>query len=88
MVIIYKIKLTSHVSNLINKDSTNVPLGLIVSQNVLLAGFQNTENTQSPGIEKVPPRSVVSPEGTILYGNASVNEEKRLKLQIFYTEPN
>ena len=84
----YKIKVTSHVSNLINKDSTNVPLGLVVSQNVLLAGFQNIENTQSPGIEKIPASSVVSPEGTILYGNATTNEEKRLKLQIFYTEPN
>ena len=84
----YKIKLTSHVSNLINKDSTNVPLGLIVSQNVLLAGFRNIENIQSPGIEKVPVSSILSPEGTILYGNATTNEEKRLKLQIFYTEPN
>ncbi len=84
----YKIRITSHISNLINKDSTNVPLGLIVSQNVLEAGFQDTENIQSPGIEAVPSSSVVSPQGTVLYGNAAVNGEKRLKLQIYYTEPN
>jgi hypothetical protein len=84
----YKIRLTSHISNLINKDSTNVPLGLMVSQNVLLAGFQETIEEQSPGIDGVPSPSVVSPEGTMLYGNATTNEEKRLKLQIFYTEPN
>jgi hypothetical protein len=84
----YKIRLTSHVSNLINKDSTNVSLGLLVSQNVLLAGFQDVIEEQSPGIDEVPAGSVVSPEGTILYGNATPNEEKRLKLQIFYTDPN
>jgi hypothetical protein len=84
----YKIRITSHISNLINKDSTNVPLGLMVSQNVLLAGFQETIEEQSPGISEVPASCVVSPEGTILYGNATTNEEKRLKLQIFYTEPN
>lgn len=84
----YKIRITNHISNLINKDSTNVPLGLIVSQNVLQFGFQDIENIQSPGIEKVPSSSVVSPQGTVLYGNASVNENKRIKLQIYYTETN
>ncbi len=84
----YKIRVTTHISNLINKDSTNVPLGLMVSQNVLLAGYQDTYEEQSPGIDKVPVGSVISPEGTILFGNATTNDEKRLKLQIFYTEPN
>jgi hypothetical protein len=84
----YKIRVTSHISNLINKDSTNVPLGLMVSQNVLLSGFQDTFEEQSPGISEVPSSCVISPEGTILFGNATPNEEKRLKLQIFYTEPN
>ena len=84
----YKITVTAHVSNLINKDSTNVPLGLMVSQNVLLSAYQDTFEEQSPGIDEVPAGSVVSPEGTILFGNATTNEEKRLKLQIFYNEPN
>ena len=30
----YKLKITNHVSNLINKDSANVPLGIVVSHNV------------------------------------------------------
>jgi len=83
----YKIRVTNHVSNIINRDSTNVPLGLIVSQNVLLPGFQDLENPQSPGIETVPSSSVVSRQGTVLHGNRSTNPAKRLKLQIFYTEP-
>ncbi|MGB0950056.1 MAG: DUF4270 domain-containing protein, partial [Marinirhabdus sp.] len=37
----YRIRISSHISNLINRDSTNVPLGLMVSQNVLLNGFQD-----------------------------------------------
>jgi len=84
----YKIKVTNHISNLINRDSTNVPLGLMVSQNVLLQQFQDTRNVQSPFISAVPSSSVISPEGTVLFGNATTNEEKRLRLQIFYTEPN
>jgi hypothetical protein len=84
----YKIKITNHVSNLINKDSTNVSLGLIVSQNVLQSGFQDLENIQAPGIDAVPSSSVISHEGTVLYGNTTSNVDKRLKLEIYYTEPN
>lgn len=83
----YKLKLTSHISNLINKDSTNVPLGIVVSQNVAESKMQKLENTES-GIGKIPSGAVISPKGTVLYGNTSANEEKRLKLQIYYTEPN
>ncbi len=90
----YKIRITNHVSNLINKDSTNVQLGLIVSQNVLLSGFQvvdsltNPDDGQLPRIKEVPRSSLISPEGTVLFGNNTTNEEKRLKLQILYTETN
>ncbi|NND88059.1 MAG: DUF4270 family protein, partial [Flavobacteriaceae bacterium] len=79
---------TNHLTNLISRDSANVPLGLMVSQNVLLAGFQRTRFDQSPGIEAVPASAVVSPEGTALHGNRSNDESKRLKLEIFYTDPN
>ncbi|KAA3622188.1 MAG: DUF4270 domain-containing protein [Flavobacterium sp.] len=83
----YKLRITNHLSNLINKDSTNVPLGVIVTQNVLETGFQDLENIQAPGIEQVPAASVVAHEGTVLHGNRSNDLSKRLKLQIYYTEP-
>ena len=83
----YKIRLTSHISNLINRDSTNVPLGVSVSQNVLITQFQNVENVQSPGLETYPISSIVAREGTVLHGNLSSNQDKRLKLQLFYTQP-
>jgi len=84
----YKIKLTTHVSNLINNDSTNVPLGLMVTDNVVQPNFQDLQNTQSPGLKRVPGTSVLTPKGTILHGSTSPNEERRLKLQLFYTKPN
>lgn len=83
----YKIKITDHISNLINKDSTNVPLGIVVSQNVNNRLFQKTSTELETDIKKIPASSVMSPKGTILHGNRSPNEEKRLKIQIYYTEP-
>ena len=89
----YTINLTHHISNLINKDSTNVSLGLMTSQNVLLNGFQKLDtllnpNQELPTIKTVQRSSVNSHEGTVLYGNNTLNEDKKLVLEIYYTEPN
>lgn len=84
----YKIKITDHLSNLVNKDSTNVPLGIVVSQNVHNRIFQKTSTESETDIKKIPASSVMSPKGTVLHGNRSPNAEKRLKIQIYYTEPN
>ena len=89
----YTINLTHHISNLINKDSTNVSLGLLTSQNILLNGFQKLDTLQSPNqelptIKTVQRSSVISHEGTVLFGNNTSNEEKKLVLEIYYTEPN
>ncbi len=87
----YKIKITEHINNLLLKDSTNVKLGLSISGNV------NIENaipqfdvltTTDDVVKKVPVSSVISPRGTVLYGNNTSNTEKKLFLEIFYTEPN
>ncbi|QAA81886.1 DUF4270 domain-containing protein [Aequorivita sp. H23M31] len=83
----YKIRITNHISNLINKDSTNVPLGIVVSHNVKNRTTQKLLNPQDPSIEEVPSSEVLSHKGTILYGNSSANTEKKLKLQIYYTKP-
>ena len=89
----FEINITHHISNLINKDSTNVSLGLMTSQNVLLNGFQKLDTLQSPNqnlptIKTVQRSSVLSHEGTVLFGNNTLNEEKKLILEIRYTEPN
>jgi hypothetical protein len=84
----YKIRITNHVRNLIARDSTNVRLGLSVTENINNIGFSRLKvgNTVT---NRVPSMSVMSPLGTILFGsNPSVPEEKRLKLEIYYTKPN
>lgn len=80
----YKVRLTEHIHNILNNDSTNVKLGLVVSQNINLVSNKAVKNT--PEIETVPETSVLSPEGTVLYGPNATNEEKRLKLRIYYTD--
>ena len=60
----------------------------MITQNVNRGGFQDLIEIQEPHIEAVPSACVIAPEGTVLYGNATSNEEKRLKLQIYYTDPN
>lgn len=84
----YKLRITNHISNLINKDSTNVRLGLVISQNINLVNSQSLQNPIAPGIKNIPSASVISPEGTVLYGSNPANPENRVKLSIFYTEIN
>lgn len=83
----YKIRLTNHLNNLLNKDSTNVKLGLVVTQNVNLVSFSALKEEAVEGLDRVPSGSVITPLGTVLYGPNAEDEEKRLKLNIYYTEP-
>lgn len=82
----YKIRLTGHIRNIINLDSTNVKLGLVVSSNVNLVDLAELKDAEEEVVSKVPSASVISPEGTVLYGNTAVDGTKRLKLNIYYTE--
>ena len=83
----YKIRITEHVKNVLNKDSTNVRLGLVVTQNI---NFLSNSALRSPvdGIDRVPRASVIAPKGTVLHGNLSPNLDKRLQFNIYYTETN
>ncbi len=84
----YKIRITQHVRNLVKNDSTNVKLGLVVSEsinNVLNASLKNPINSR---LDRIPVANTINPLGTILYGsNNSVPEDKKLKLEIYYTKP-
>lgn len=101
----YKVNITNHIRNLIKyggvgvtKDSTNVRLGLVVTENIGNAynAFLNTPFSSGSGTNAVqskytPVMSVVNPLGTVLYGsNIPVGDpdyDKRVKLEIFYTKP-
>ncbi|WP_295335531.1 DUF4270 domain-containing protein [Flavobacterium sp.] len=83
----YKIRITNHVRNLISRDSTNVRLGLVVTENINNVGFSKLK-TPNASTLSAPSMSVLNPLGTILYGSdPSVPEDKRLKLEIYYTKP-
>ena len=84
----YKIRITQHIINILNRGEENVKLGISVSQNVNITSLANGFTTPTTSEDEIIPfSSIVSHEGTILhgYGNA-VPEDKRLKLEIFYTE--
>lgn len=88
----YKLRITNHINNIINKDSTNVKLGLVVTENINVtsnASLKNPFTADGVDVKYVPVMDVVNPFGTVLYGsNSSVEDGKRLKLEIYYTKPN
>ncbi|HNP32883.1 MAG TPA: DUF4270 domain-containing protein [Flavobacterium sp.] len=84
----YKIRITNYLRDLITKDSTNVRLGLSVTESISNVGFSKLRTANSNS-NSAPTMSVANPLGTILYGsNPSVPDDKRLKLEIWYTKPN
>jgi len=85
----YKFRITNQIRNLVNNsDSTNVKLGLVVTESIAEPNFVKLK-TANPFSSKVAKASVMNPLGTVLYGShPSVPEDKKIKLQIFYTKPN
>lgn len=82
----YKFRLTEHVNNIILRDSSNVQLGIYVTSNININADASLLNVLD---EKVPNGAVLSPRGTVLHGsNPSVPNTKKMKFEIFYTEPN
>ncbi|WP_346881892.1 DUF4270 family protein [uncultured Algibacter sp.] len=84
----YKIRLTEHLNNILQRDSLNTQIGLTLSTNVNLTNNVQILNSND-NVNAVPGASIVSPRGTIFYGsNEAVSVDRRLKLKIFFTEPN
>ncbi|MEM6686146.1 MAG: DUF4270 domain-containing protein [Bacteroidota bacterium] len=83
----YKIRITEHINNLIRKDSTNIELGLVASSDIRVISSGELETGTSEE-EFVPIISIMNPFGTVLHGSTPASpEDKRLKLEIFYTIP-
>lgn len=85
----YKIRLTNHIRNIIKSTTAvNVKLGLVVSGDINTVA-SNKLKLKNTVITDVPRASVLSPLGTILFGGKStVPDNKRLKLEVYYTKPN
>ena len=87
----YKIRLTSHIRNII-KDATvkNVRLGLVVTGDINTIASSKLK-LKNDVITDVPRASVMSPLGTVLFGGSSssnIPAGKKLQLEIYYTKPN
>lgn len=93
----YHIRITNHLINLIKNDSTNVRLGLVVTESIgsvssnnLKYPFAFSSDSGSSASKYYPIMSVVNPLGTLLYGSKSGPnnpDDKRIKLRIYYTKP-
>jgi hypothetical protein len=85
----YKVRITNQIRNLIkHSDSTNVKLGLVVTENIAEPTFSKLRSANA-FTSKFPKSAVMNPLGTVLYGTSPrVPADKRLKLQIYYTKPN
>lgn len=87
----YKIRITNHIRNVIRRDSTNVRLGLVVVQDIALPVVApgRLRNPSQRQVKATPLANAMSPLGTVVHGNhPSVPEDKRLKLDIYFTKPN
>ena len=86
----YKMRITQHIINLLTtNDSENVQLGLAISGNVNLEATVPQLDVLNPTDEDetIPLSSIINPRGTVLHGNASIVEDKKLQLQIIYSCP-
>lgn len=88
----YKIRVTNHIRNLIkHADSTNIKLGLVVTEDITVSNSSKLR-TSNAFLSQAPKASVMNLLGTVLYGGKSTSsnplEDKRLKLEIYYTKPN
>ena len=99
----YTIRLTEYIKRILKTDSDgeyqdNVKIGLVVSEsiNIFTNGAIKPSNPILVGganpleVNYFPLASILNPLGTILYGNnvAPGEEEKKLKLNIYFTKPN
>lgn len=84
----YNLSLTEHVHSLIKSDSTNVRLGLMLSNNISSLGSSEIKGTEDSNGDSnlVLSSSLVSHRGTVLYNEEETDEDKRLKLKIYYTK--
>jgi hypothetical protein len=82
----YKIRITEHLNNIILRDSTNVKLGLVVTTNIGAINNFDVQNEDAT-LSTVPSGAILSPRGTVLHGNNTSDQDKRVTLKVYYTEP-
>ena len=84
--LMYKIRMSEHIKNIIRKDSTNYSLGLVVSSDI--SRNATSEVNDSNLVKYTPTTSAINPLGTVLIGPSPSTENygKRMRLNLYYTE--
>jgi len=84
----YTFRITDFINHIIIRDSTNAKLGLTVTSNIIDPRVSGSLTDELPNID-IPVMSSVSPLGTVLYGSGNgVSNDKKLKLEIYFTKAN
>jgi hypothetical protein len=83
----YTVRITDYINDLVIREDSNVTLGLMLTPDITFVGY-NSAMMLNDGERNLPVASTLTPLGTVLYGGASENGDKRLKLEIFYTQTN
>lgn len=83
----YRLRITDYLNQVINQDSTNARLGLMITNNVNSL-VQLEAETEDDEISRIFRPSAQFTKGTVLHGSNSPDEEKRVKLKLQVTEIN
>ena len=91
----YTVRITEHVKRILKADvngdyNENIKLGVSVTESINIPSFSNYANRLDNTSGRLPLASILNPLGTVIYGNLPVsgNEDKKLKLNIYFTKPN
>ena len=82
----YTIRITNYINDIIVRDSVNATLGLAVTADITDPSASGAM-LDSAMEEDLPVTATITPLSTILFGsNLPESDERKLRLEIFYTE--
>lgn len=87
----YKIRLTSHLRNIIKNDSINAPLRLSLINTLSNQGNVPMAKVENSTLAKIPSGTFSSPKSAVLIGPSPTDPvlaDLKLQLEVFYTEIN
>ncbi|MGB7393713.1 MAG: DUF4270 family protein [Pricia sp.] len=85
----YTVKITDYINDLVVRNGENATLGLTITPDIRIQGI-STAMLEEGAETDLPTGATLSPLGTVLFGSNVSGEDvdKKLQLEIFYTEAN
>lgn len=85
----YTVKITDYINDLVVRNAENTTLGLTITPDIRIFNIANAMLDNDIETE-LPVSATLSPLGTVLFGSnvSAANTDKKLQLEIFYTETN